>query len=82
MARETGIDAALAAQLVKVAELTRNLKGQGLDEGASTRLLVHAGHLIAAGLSPRIACEAAIGRALGDDPDAQASVDDLIAAVF
>jgi len=80
--RETGIDAALAAQLVKVAELTRNLKGQGLDEGASTRLLVHAGHLIAAGLAPRVACEAAIGRALGDDPDAQASVDDLISAVF
>jgi len=82
VARETGIDAATAAQLVKVAGLTRNLKGQGLDEGASTRLLVHAGHLIAAGLAPRVACEAAIGRALSDDAEIVASVDDLISAVF
>jgi nitric oxide reductase NorQ protein len=82
VARETGIALEIAAQLVKVAGLTRNLKGQGLDEGASTRLLVHAGHLIAAGLPPRLACEAAIGRALSDDADVVASVEDLISAVF
>jgi nitric oxide reductase NorQ protein len=82
VARETGIDAALAAQLVKIAGLTRNLKGQGLDEGASTRLLVHAGHLIAAGVTPREACAAAIGRALSDDADSVSAVDDLIRAVF
>ncbi|MDP3323040.1 MAG: CbbQ/NirQ/NorQ/GpvN family protein [Hydrogenophaga sp.] len=82
VARETGIEPGIAEQLVKVAGLTRNLKGQGLDEGASTRLLVHAGHLIAAGVSPRQACEAAIGRALSDDADSIASVDDLIRAVF
>ena len=82
VARETGIELATAEQLVKVAGLTRNLKGQGLDEGASTRLLVHAGHLIAAGVAPRDACQAAIGRALSDDADSIASVDDLIRAVF
>ena len=82
VARETGIEPAIAAQLVQVAGLTRNLKGQGLDEGASTRLLVHAGHLIAAGVTPRLACEAAIGRALSDDDEAVASVDDLIRAIF
>jgi nitric oxide reductase NorQ protein len=82
VARETGIGLAVATQLVQVAGLTRNLKGQGLDEGASTRLLVHAGHLIAAGVAPRLACEAAIGRALSDDDEAVASVDDLIRAVF
>ena len=82
VARETGIEGELAEQLVKLAGLTRNLKGQGLDEGASTRLLVHAGHLIAAGVAPRDACQAAIGRALSDDGDAVASVDDLIRAVF
>ena len=32
--------------------MTRNLKGSGLEEGASTRLLVHAGKLIADGVSP------------------------------
>ena len=31
-------------KLVKFAAMTRNLKGSGLDEGASTRLLVHAGN--------------------------------------
>ncbi|MDO8933440.1 MAG: CbbQ/NirQ/NorQ/GpvN family protein [Rhodocyclaceae bacterium] len=80
--RETGVDADTAARLVRVAELTRNLKGQGLDEGASTRLLVHAGHLIQDGIPPRAACAAAIARALGDDADMATAIDDLIAAVF
>jgi nitric oxide reductase NorQ protein len=82
VARETGIGREVAEQLVKLAGLTRNLKGQGLDEGASTRLLVHAGHLMAAGVAARDACQAAIGRALSDDADSVASVDDLIRAVF
>jgi nitric oxide reductase NorQ protein len=82
VARETGVDADTAARLVRVAELTRNLKGQGLEEGASTRLLVHAGHLIHDGVPPAAACTAAIARALGDDADMAASIDDLIRAVF
>ncbi|HMX16584.1 MAG TPA: CbbQ/NirQ/NorQ/GpvN family protein [Rhodocyclaceae bacterium] len=82
VARETGVAVQTAGALVKLGGLTRNLRGQGLDEGASTRLLVHAGHLIAAGVPERSACEAAIGRALGDEPDIVASLDDLIAAVF
>jgi nitric oxide reductase NorQ protein len=80
--RETGIGAPTAARLVRVAELTRNLKGQGLDEGASTRLLVHAGHLIAAGVGEREACIAAVARALGDDAEMAAAIDDLVRAVF
>ena len=82
VAHETGVDADVAARLVRVAELTRNLKGQGLDEGASTRLLVHAGHLMREGVPARAACTAAIGRALGDDAEMAAAIDDLIAAVF
>ena len=35
--------------------MTSNLKGQGLDEGASTRLLVHAAKLIASGVEPLVA---------------------------
>ena len=50
--KETGANQALAEKLVKFAAMTRNLKGNGLDEGASTRLLVHAGKLIAAGIDP------------------------------
>ena len=80
--RETGVAADVAARLVRVAELTRNLKGQGLDEGASTRLLIHAGHLIADGVPAVDACTAAIAQALGDDPEMAQSIDDLIRAVF
>jgi len=80
--RETGVDAATAEALVKLGALTRNLKGSGLDEGASTRLLVHAGKLIARGLPPQVACRGAIASALTDEPEMQAAVHELIASVF
>lgn len=82
VAREGGIDADTARRLVKLGELTRNLKGAGLDEGASTRLLVHAAQLISAGISPAAACTAAVARALSDDPDMTGTLDDLVRAVF
>ncbi len=59
--RETGIDANTARQLVRFGAMTRNLKGSGLDEGASTRLLVHAAQLMQRGVAPRAACAAASG---------------------
>lgn len=79
---EGGVDAEVARRLVKLAELTRNLKGSGLDEGASTRLLVHAARLIADGIAPVAACTAAIARALSDDPEMTGTLDDLVRAVF
>jgi nitric oxide reductase NorQ protein len=53
VAHEGGVDAATAAQLVKLGGLTRKLKGAGLDEGAGTRLLVHAGATDRRGMAPR-----------------------------
>jgi len=82
VATEGGVDADTARRLVKLAELTRNLKGAGLDEGASTRLLVHAAQLIADGVAPAAACTAAIARALSDDPEMTGTLDDLVRAVF
>ncbi|BBO21622.1 MAG: CbbQ/NirQ/NorQ/GpvN family protein [Rhodocyclaceae bacterium] len=82
VAREGGVDADTARRLVKLGELTRNLKGAGLDEGASTRLLVHAAQLIADGVAPAAACTAAIARALSDDPEMTGTLDDLVGAVF
>ena len=38
IAHEAGVDLPTAAALVKISEKSRNLKGHGLDEGASTRL--------------------------------------------
>ena len=79
---EAGVADDIAAKLVKFAGMTRNLKGSGLDEGASTRLLVHAGKLIAAGISPRSACRGAIAEALTDDPEMLVAVNELSASLF
>ncbi len=80
--KESGIDSRMARQLVKFAQMTRNLKGQGLDEGASTRLLVHAAKLMAADVAPVIACRSAIAQALTDDPDMLSAVNELSASLF
>ncbi len=82
VARETGIDAATAAQLVKVGEAARNLKGHGLDEGISTRLLVYAARLMNEGIAPRDACRMALVRPITDDPDIRSTLDHAIDAVF
>ena len=79
---ETGVDATTAKQLVKFAQMTRNLKGSGLDEGASTRLLVHAGKLIHTGVTPVTACRSSISQALTDDPDMLSAVNELSSTVF
>jgi len=80
--KETGIDADMAAKLVKFAGMTRNLKGSGLEEGASTRLLVHAAKLIRAGVSPVTACHTAIAQALTDDAEMLAAINELSASLF
>jgi nitric oxide reductase NorQ protein len=79
---EAKVDAATAEKLVRFAGMTRNLKGNGLDEGASTRLLVHAAKLMAAGMDPRTACRGAIAEALTDDPEMLAAVSELSASLF
>ena len=69
VAHESGVDTATARQLVELATRTRRLQAQGLDEGASTRALVHAGLLIAGGAAVRDAVGMAVVSALSDDPD-------------
>jgi len=82
VASETGIDAAVAAQLVQIAGTARKLKGHGLDEGISTRLLVYAATLIRGGVSPREACRMALVRPITDDADIRSTLDHAIDAVF
>lgn len=71
-----------AKKLVRLAEKIRNLKELGLTETASTRLLVDAGKLIAAGLSPRRACDVAIIQPLSDEEDVITALQDLAAMIF
>lgn len=79
---ESGIDEEMARRLVKFAGMTRNLKGQGLEEGASTRLLVHSAKLMTSGISPVVACRASIAQALTDEPDMLAAVNELSSSLF
>ena len=77
-----GIDRDIAKHLVKFGRMTRNLKGGGLDEGASTRLLVNAAKLIADGIDPVIASDTAVALALTDDVDMLKAVHELARSVF
>jgi nitric oxide reductase NorQ protein len=80
--RESGIEEQTAKGLVKFAHMTRNLKGSGLDEGASTRLLVHSAKLIVSGVNPVTACGSAIAQALTDDAEMLTAVNELSSSVF
>lgn len=66
---ETALEHDLAERLVSIAEAARRLKGHGLDEGISTRMLVHAGALIGHGVAVEAACQMALVRPLTDDAD-------------
>jgi nitric oxide reductase NorQ protein len=78
VATESGVDEPTAKKLVQIAHRARNLKGHGLDEGISTRLLVYAGQLIAKGVAAEAACSMTMVTPLTDDPDMR---DTLHAAV-
>lgn len=67
VAHESGVDVATAAQLVRFGQAIRRLETGGLREVASTRVLIAAGRLVAEGLSPRDAAQAAIAGPLTDD---------------
>ena len=80
--KESGVGEELASRLVKLAQMTRNLKGSGLEEGASTRLLVHAGKLIASGVDPVAACQSAVAQAVTDDAEMLAAIQELSSSLF
>ncbi len=82
VAREAGVDQDTATKLVKVGEAARNLKGHGLDEGISTRLLVYAATLMGKGIAPRSACRMALVRPITDDADIRGTLFHAIDAIF
>ncbi|AUJ66033.1 AAA family ATPase (plasmid) [Aestuarium zhoushanense] len=79
---ESGIGEPVARQLVQIGEKTRNLKGHGLDEGASTRMLVQAAKLTQQNVSLEIACEMVLTIPLTDDPDLRNALTATIQAVL
>lgn len=82
VSKEAGIDVDTADRLVRIAETARKLKGHGLDEGISTRLLVYAAALINGGITARDACRMALVRPITDDKDIRDTLDHAIDAIF
>lgn len=80
VAHESGIDEQAAKMLVKIAERSRNLKGHGLEEGASTRMLIHVGQLMNRRIPVGEACEIALVLPITDDPDIRSALTAAIAA--
>lgn len=82
VAHEGGINGATARDLVKIGEKVRNLKGHGLEEGVSTRLLVYAAQMIARGIDPVTACDISIASPITDDPELQRSIREIVTTVI
>ena len=79
---ESGVDSETATQLAVLGEKVRNLREYGLQEGASTRLLIYAGKLVTEGISPRRAAQVAVTWAITDEQQVQRSVEEVAAAIF
>jgi nitric oxide reductase NorQ protein len=82
LVREGRVDEAVARDLVKIGEKVRNLKGHGLEEGVSTRLLVYAAQLISNGIAPYEACEVAITNTITDDLEIQRSIREIVTTII
>ncbi|MEN8206963.1 MAG: CbbQ/NirQ/NorQ/GpvN family protein [Pseudomonadota bacterium] len=82
VAHEGGISNEIAEKLVQVAQRSRNLKGHGLDEGMSTRLLIYAAQLMNKGIDAEAACKMALVIPLTDDPDMRDTLDAAVSTYF
>jgi nitric oxide reductase NorQ protein len=82
VAHEAGVSPDVAGRLVSIGERARNLKGHGLDEGLSTRVLIYAGSLIGQGVDPIAACSVALVRPVTDDPDIRDALDGAVKTFF
>ena len=79
---ETGLPEQDSAKLAEMGARIRELKGFGLDEGVSSRLLVYVGRLVKSGLPAREACACAISRTLTDEVEVMASIDNIVQLYF
>jgi nitric oxide reductase NorQ protein len=82
VAREGGVSMKAARDLVLIGQKVRNLRGHGLEEGVSTRLLIYAAQLTARGIPPIAAAEVAICSPITDDRDLQRSIRAIVTTVI
>ena len=82
IAHEAEIDEGISNQLAVLGQKIRNLREHGLEEGASTRLLIYAGRLIKQGILPKRACQVALTWGITDELQIQETVDQIVSSIF
>lgn len=82
VAAESGLSEDLCAGLVNLAHRIRALKGQDLEEGVSTRLLVYCATLVHAGMPMDRAARHTLIDPLSDEPDVIAALQELVGHAF
>jgi nitric oxide reductase NorQ protein len=82
VAAESGLSKNMCAGLVNLARRIRDLKGQDLDEGVSTRLLVYCATLVADGMPIERAARSTLVEPLSDDEDVIAALEELVRHAF
>jgi nitric oxide reductase NorQ protein len=79
---ESGLGRERVAQLVRLAGKLRGLKGQDLEEGVSTRLIVYCASLIQSGMPIERAVQTALIEPLTDDAEIKQGLRDLVATIY
>ncbi|CAA6604792.1 Protein NorQ [Rhodospirillaceae bacterium LM-1] len=82
VAKESGLAEERCEPLVRLARRLRDLKGQDLEEGVSTRLLVYCATLIQSGMKPADAILSAMIEPLTDEPDIKAALLEVVAVTL
>jgi len=77
---EAGVGRREAEMLVRIAQRSRNLKGHGLEEAASTRMLIQAARLVSSGIPLAEACDVTLVLPMTDDTDMREALTEAIAA--
>jgi nitric oxide reductase NorQ protein len=82
VATEGTVDEEIAHRLVLLGNDIRNISNIDLEEGVSTRSLIHAAKLIKRGVAPRRSCSIAIAQAITDERDEIEAIEIIIEKIF
>lgn len=79
---ETGLDEHKSMLLIRLAHRFREMKGQDLEEGVSTRLLIYCAALIADGMPLETAIKTALIEPLTDEPDVKEALQEAVSILL
>ena len=82
VSKEGSVETGVADKLVLLANDIRNVSNIDLEEGVSTRSLIHAAKLIKRGTPPKRACSVAIAQAITDEPEEIKAIEMIIDNIF